>query len=240
MGKENLTGKNAVITGGARGIGYAIAERLLEEGVSVAICARRQESVETALGKLSGKGRVIGVAADVSSLTDVRRLVGETMRAFGGIDILVNNAGIRTYNPVDQLDPSDWDRMLAVNLSGPYYTTHEIVPIFKQRGGGDIVNVSSLSSLTAFAGGAGYNASKAGLNGLSDATLLDHRYDNIRVTEVMPGSTNTEFNGPGNGAEWKIDPFDIADAVVMALRIPRTTTISRIDIKPTQPPRKAQ
>ena len=239
MGKENLTGKNAVITGGARGIGYAIAERLLEEGVSVAICARRQESVDAALGKLAGKGRVIGIAADVSSLTDVRRLVGETTRAFGGIDILVNNAGIRTYNPVDRLDPADWDRMLAVNLSGPYYTTHEIVPILKQRGGGDIVNVSSLSSLTAFAGGAGYNASKAGLNGLSDATLLDHRYDNIRVTEVMPGSTNTEFNGPASGAAWKVDPFDIADAVVMALRIPRTTTISRIDIKPTQPARKA-
>jgi len=240
MGKENLTGKNAVITGGARGIGCAIAERLLEEGVSVSICARRQESVDAALAKLSAKGRVTGVTADVSNLADVRRLVDETMRAFGGIDILVNNAGIRNYNSVDRLEPADWDRMLAVNLSGPYYTTHEIVPILKQRGGGDIVNVSSLSSLTAFAGGAGYNASKAGLNGLSDATLLDLRYDNIRVTEVMPGSTNTEFNGPGSGAEWKVDPFDIADAVVMALQISRTTTISRIDIKPTQPARKAQ
>jgi 3-oxoacyl-[acyl-carrier protein] reductase len=138
-----------------------------------------------------------------------------------------------------------------VNLSAAFYCSHEVLPIFLEQGGGDIVNISSLSSTSAFAGGAGYNASKAGLNGLSDATMLDHRYDGVRVSEVMPGSTNTEFNssqtsGPqtsgkeASGAAWKVAPDDIACAVVMVLRMPRRCTVSRIDVKPTQPPRKAQ
>jgi NAD(P)-dependent dehydrogenase (short-subunit alcohol dehydrogenase family) len=201
--------------------------------------------VDAAVARLSAKheGQVLGVVADVSNLDDVRRFIGEVLRTFGGIDILVNNAGIRTYKAVMDLDPADWDRMLAVNLSGAYYCSHEVLPILKQRGGGDIVNVSSLSSTSAFAGGAGYNASKAGLNGLSEATMLDHRYDGVRVTEVMPGSTDTDFNGPAQGkdaatADWKVSPEDIAEAVVMLLGMPRRTTVSRIDVKPTRPPRK--
>ena len=187
---------------------------------------------------LSTGGQVLGVAADVSKLEDVRRFIDATIRTFNGIDILINNAAIRTYNSVADLQPADWDRMLAVNLSGAYYCSHEVVPIMRQRGGGDIVNISSLSSNSAFAGGAGYNASKAGLNGLSDATMLDHRYDGVRVAEVMPGSADTEFNGPAGRAEWKVAPEDIAEAVVMLLRMPRRTTVSRVDVKPSQPPRK--
>jgi len=239
MSQERLTGKIAVITGGARGIGYAVAKRLLEEGVSVAFCALRQESVDRAIAELSPEHRVLGVAADVSNLNDVRRFIGAVVHKFGGIDILVNNAAIRTYKAVMDLDPADWDRMLAVNLSGAYYCTHEVLPILKERGGGDIVNISSLSSTSAFAGGAGYNASKAGLNGLSDATMLDHRYDGVRVTEVMPGSTDTDFNGPSGRADWKVAPEDIADAVSMVLRMPRRSTVSRVDVKPTRPPHRS-
>ncbi len=243
MAQETLTGKIAVITGGARGIGYAIAERLLEEGVSVAFCAMRQESVDAAVTSLSQiaaspNERVLGAVADVSKLVDVQRFTALVLQKFGGIHILINNAAIRTYKPVMDLDPADWDRMLAVNLSGAYYCSHEILPILKQHGAGDIVNIGSLSSTSAFAGGAGYNASKAGLNGLSDATMLDHRYDGVRVSEVMPGSTDTDFNGPAGRADWKVAPEDIADAVVMLLRMPRRTTVSRVDVKPTQPPRK--
>ncbi len=238
MRQGNLSGKIAVITGGARGIGYAIASRLLEEGVSVAICARSQEAVDSAVTDLSRKGRIIGVAADVSSLEEVRRFVAETVREFGGIDILINNAAVRTYQAVADLDPAEWDKMLAVNLSGPYYCSHEVLPVFRQRGGGDIVNISSLSSTSAFAGGAGYNASKAGLNGLSDATMLDHRYDGVRVSEVLPGSTATGFSGSTENSDWKIPPDDIAEAVILILKMPRGTTISRIDVKPSTPPRK--
>jgi NAD(P)-dependent dehydrogenase (short-subunit alcohol dehydrogenase family) len=242
MSNEKLSGKIAVITGGARGIGFAIASHLVEEGVSVAIAALRQESVDAAVTKLSPRGKAIGIACDVSNETDAPRIMAETARAFGGIDILINSAAIRTYRSVMDLAPADWDRMIAVNLSGPYYCAHAVLPYFAQRGGGDIVNVSSLSSATPFAGGAGYNASKAGLNALSEATMLDHRYDNVRVTQVLPGSTDTDFNGPPNGPrpDWKVAPQDIADAVVMLLRMPRRTTVSRIDVKPTRPPRKVQ
>jgi NAD(P)-dependent dehydrogenase (short-subunit alcohol dehydrogenase family) len=246
MAKETLFGKITVITGGARGIGYAVAERLLEEGAKVAFCALRQQSVDDAVGRLRGKGEVLGVAADVSKYDEVKRFIAAVLREFGRIDILVNNAGMRTYKSVMELQPEEWDRMLAVNLSAAFYCSHEILTIFRQQGGGDIVNISSLSSNSAFAGGAGYNASKAGLNGLSDATMLDHRYDGVRVSQVMPGSTDTEFNGPktsgeqGGGADWKVAPADIAEAVVMLLQMPRRSTVSRIDVKPTRPPRKHQ
>jgi 3-oxoacyl-[acyl-carrier protein] reductase len=239
MAKETLSGKITVITGGARGIGYAVAERLLEEGAKVAFCALRQESVDTAMERLKGKGDVLGVAADVSKYEEVKRFIAEVVREFGGVDILVNNAGIRTYRSVAELEPAEWDRMLGVNLSAAFYCSHEVLPIFRRQGYGDIVNISSLSSMSAFAGGAGYNASKAGLNGLSDATMLDHRYDNVRVCQVMPGSTDTEFNAKEAG-DWKVSPDDIACAVAMLLRMPRRCTVSRIDVKPTQPPRKAQ
>lgn len=241
MAKETLFGKITVITGGARGIGYAVAERLLEEGAKVAFCALRQQSVDDALERLRGKGEVLGVAADVSKSDEVKRFIAAVVREFGRIDILVNNAGIRTYKSVMELQPAEWDRMLAVNLSAAFYCSHEVLPIFRQYGGGDIVNISSLSSTSAFAGGAGYNASKAGLNGLTDATMLDHRYDDVRVSQVMPGSTDTEFNGPktsgkeGGSVDWKVAPADIAEAVVMLLQMPRRCTVSRIDVKPTQP-----
>ena len=238
MSKETLTGKITVVTGGARGIGYAIAECLLREGATVAFCATGKESIDAALASLSQLGPVMGVTADVSRLEDVRRFVGVVVAAYGGIDILVNNAAIRTYQPVIDLKPEDWDRMLAVNLSGAYYCIHEVLPILKSRGGGDIVNISSLSSTSPFAGGAGYTASKSGLNALAESTFLDYRHDGIRVSEVLPGSTDTDFNGPGGRADWKVSPNDVADAVLMLLQMPRRTTVSRIDLKPSVPPRR--
>lgn len=243
MAQEKLTGKIAVITGGARGIGYAVAERLLEEDAKVVFCAIHQASVDAAMERLSAKGKVIGFAADVSNPDDVRRLFAAARMKFGGVDILVNNAGIRTYKPVADLDPAEWDRMLRVNLSGPFYCSHEALQIFRQQGHGDIVHISSLSSTSAFAGGAGYNASKAGLHGLADATMLDHRYDGVRISEVLPGSTDTDFDsGAGHArvaADWKVAPADIAEAVVFLLRMPRRVTVSRIDVKPSLPPRKS-
>jgi NAD(P)-dependent dehydrogenase (short-subunit alcohol dehydrogenase family) len=234
-----LQGKSAIVTGGTRGIGRAIVERLLEEGVRVAFCGTKQETVEAAVTELSQRGEVLGVVADVSKLDQVRRLVSTADTRFAGLDILINNAGAGVFRPVADLSPEDFDRMIALNLSGVYYSCHEVLPIYKQRGGGDIINIGSLAGKNPFAGGAGYNASKFGLVGFSEAMMLDHRTHGVRVSTVMPGSVATDFGGVSSADDsWKIAPEDIADVVVMLLRMPRRTTISRVEIRPSRPPVK--
>lgn len=238
--RHDLNGKSAIVTGGTRGIGRSIVENLLDEGVRVVLCGTRQETVEHAVGELAERGDVHGVVADVSKLQDVRSLVAQANERFGGVDILINNAGAGTFRPVADLTPDEFDRMIALNLSGVYYCCHEVLPLYKQRGGGDIINISSLAGKNPFAGGAGYNASKFALNGFSEAMMLDHRADGVRVSYIMPGSVATEFGGlaADAGADWKIAPEDIADVVVMLLRMPRRTTVSRVEIRPSRPPGK--
>jgi NAD(P)-dependent dehydrogenase (short-subunit alcohol dehydrogenase family) len=238
--RAGLAGKAALVTGGTRGIGRAIALSLLEEGLRVAICGTRRETVDTAVAELSAYGEILGVVADVSKIDAVRHMVAQVNQRFEGVDILVNNAGAGFFAPVADLTPEDFDRMISLNLSGVYYCCHEILPIYRQRGGGDIINISSLAGRNPFAGGAGYNASKFGLNGFSEAMMLDHRSDGVRVSYVMPGSVATEFGGvpAGKGADWKIAPEDIAEVVMTLLRMPRRTTVSRVEIRPSRPPVK--
>jgi 3-oxoacyl-[acyl-carrier protein] reductase len=242
---SSIANRTAIVTGGTRGIGRAIAMRLLGEGARVAICGTRQESVDEALRFLSVKGEVFGIVADVSQLEDVRSLIAAVTQRFGTIHILINNAGAGIFRSVADLTPEEWHRMIGLNLTGVYYCCHEILPIFRQSGSGDVINISSLAGKNAFAGGAGYNASKFGLNGFSEAMMLDHRNQGIRVSTVMPGSVDTEFGGqqPDRSSDtgrnaWKIAPDDIADIVVGVLRMPRRTTISRIEVRPSRPPGK--
>jgi 3-oxoacyl-[acyl-carrier protein] reductase len=235
-----MAGKVAMVTGGTRGIGRAIAERLLEEGLNVAICGSRQKSVDDAMAALAGKGQLFGAVADVSKYEAVQQFVGAVQQKFGRIDILINNAGVGKFASVADLAPADWERMIALNLSGVYYCCHEVLPIFRTGGGGDVINISSLAGKNPFAGGAGYNASKFGLNGFSEAMMLDHRNLGVRVSYIMPGSVETEFGGgaAGQTPTWKIAPEDIADVVVMLLKMPRRTTVSRVEIRPSRPPSK--
>jgi 3-oxoacyl-[acyl-carrier protein] reductase len=231
----------AVVTGGSRGIGRAIAERLLEEGASVAICGLRQKSVDDAVSALSARGNVFGMAADISRLDQVREFVAAAVQRFGAIHILVNNAGAGVFRSVAELSPEEWNQMIGLNLTGAYHCCHEILPIMRQAGRGDVINMSSLAGKNAFAGGAGYNASKFGLNGFSEAMMLDYRNDGIRVTTIMPGSVDTAFGGSATGDEknaWKIAPHDIAETVVNVLAMPRRTTISEIHLRPSKPPVK--
>jgi NAD(P)-dependent dehydrogenase (short-subunit alcohol dehydrogenase family) len=244
-GSNGLKGKAAMVTGGTRGIGRAIVERLLEEGVRVAFCGTKKETVDAAAAEFSSTdGEAFGVVADVSKFDQVRRLVAAAKERFGGLDILINNAGAGVFRPVADLTPEDFDRMIALNLSGVYYCCHEVLPIYKQRGGGDIINIGSLAGKNPFAGGAGYNASKFGLVGFSEAMMLDHRAEGVRVSSIMPGSVATDFGGSASKGEqskdeaWKIAPEDIADVVVSLLRMPRRTTVSRVEIRPSQPPAK--
>jgi len=252
--------KIAIVTGATRGIGRAIAERLLNDGMRVAICGRLQNSVDEALRELSSQGDVFGFAADVTQLDQVRNFVAATERHFGGVDTLVNNAGSGTFRSVADLSPEEWNQTIALNLSGVYYCCHEVLPILRKQGNGDVINISSLAGKNAFAGGAAYNASKFGLNGFSEAMMLDHRNEGIRVSYIMPGSVDTEFgSGGGSGRSgpqesdserlksdserlknaWKIAPSDVADVVALILAMPRRTTVSRVEIRPSMPPGKS-
>lgn len=239
MTEKNIENKVAVVTGGTRGIGRAIAERLSREGARVAICGRLQKSVDEALASLSSMGEAFGMTADVSKREEVREFISNVERKFGAIHILINNAGAGAFRSVAELTPEEWDRMIGLNLSGVFYCCHEVLPVFRRNQGGDVINISSLAGKNAFAGGAAYNASKFGLNGFSEAMMLDHRQEGVRVSYIMPGSVDTGFGGGSSGSDWKIAPEDIAEVVVSLLRMPRRTTISRVEIRPSRPPAKA-
>jgi NAD(P)-dependent dehydrogenase (short-subunit alcohol dehydrogenase family) len=236
MPEKSIEDKVAIVTGGTRGIGRAIAERLLREGARVAVCGSQQDSVDDALPLLSSIGPAFGMAADVSKPDQVREFIAEVKRKFGAVHILINNAGAGMFRSVADLATEEWERMIGLNLSGVYYCCHEILPIFRTNPGGDVINIGSLAGKNAFAGGAGYNASKYGLIGFSEAMMLDHRQEGVRVSTIMPGSVDTGFGGHVPGAEWKIAPEDIAEVVVGLLRMPRRTTISRVEIRPSKPP----
>jgi 3-oxoacyl-[acyl-carrier protein] reductase len=236
---ESLTGKIAMVTGGTRGIGFAIAERLLREGATVAICGRSAQSAERAASALKPLGRVFGHPADVSDASQVRRFFEAVDAEFGGLDILVNNAGAGAFRKVGDMTPEDWHRNIDLNLNGAFYCSHEALARFTRRGGGFIVNISSLAGKNAFSGGAAYNASKAGLNLFTEAMMLDHRHDNVRFSAIMPGSVDTEFGGdPGlrsGDTSWMIAPEDVAETVAMVLRMPSRTMVSRVEMRPSRP-----
>lgn len=235
-----LENKTAVVTGGTRGIGYAIAASLVDAGAAVAVCGRTEQTTAEAVRELRSrtKREVVGAVADVAEPDQVRAFFQMVDRELGSLDILVNNAGIGKFGSVASLTIEDWRKTLETNLSGVFYCCHEALPRFQQRGGGYVINISSLAGRNAFAGGAAYNASKFGLNGFSEAMMLDHRNDNVRVSYIMPGSVATEFgSGAGSSAAWKIAPQDIADIVVMLLRMPARTLISRVEVRPSKPPK---
>jgi len=240
---EDLQGKVAIVTGGTRGIGFSIAQRLLAEGAKVFICGRDAGHLKAALEKLGKQSgdNLDGVAADVRRYEDCRKVVHGAAKRFGGIDILVNNAGLGYFKPVDQLTPEEWDDTIETNLSGVFYCCREAIPLMRQRGGGYIFNISSLAGVNPFAGGSAYNASKFGLNGFSEAMMQDVRHDGIRVSYIMPGSVDTDFGAaPGSkpSASWKLTGEDIAKAVVDLYRFPKSSLASRIEMRPSQPPKK--
>lgn len=234
-----LTNKIAVVTGATKGIGTAIAETLAREGASVAICGRSQAEVDATGEKLTAVtgSKVVGLAVDVRKQDDVSKFFEFIDRTFSGLDILVNNAGIGIFSSVADLTFENWRDTLDTNLSGVFYCCKEALPRLRKRGGGSIINISSLAGKNPFTGGAAYNASKFGLNGFSEAMMLDHRKDKIRVTYVMPGSVDTDFSPRSERASWKIAPQDVADVVLSVIRMPERTTVSRVEMRPSIPPK---
>ncbi|HTV56869.1 MAG TPA: SDR family oxidoreductase [Terriglobia bacterium] len=241
---QTLEGKIAVITGGTRGIGFSIAEALIREGAMVSVCGRDEAHLKDSLESLRRTGSVShvhGMVADVRRYEDCARLIHETAKVYGGLDILVNNAGVGILKPVDQITPEEWDTIIQTNLSAAFYCCREAIPLMRNRGGGYIFNISSLAGVNAFPSGSAYNASKFGLNGFSEAIMQEVRYDGIRVSYIMPGSVATDFGGsPGARPResWKLTGKDVAKAVIDLYCFPSSALASRIEMRPSQPPRK--
>src|SRR3989442_757236 len=189
----NLKNKTAIVTGGTKGIGRGIAEALRREGVSVCIAARHQSEIDETIKELNqgDEGRAIGFVCDVRDYDQVRALVDYTVEELGGLDILVNNAGIGTFQKVEDTTPEDFRAVLETNVFGVFHCCHEAIPQMKRRGGGYIINISSLAGVNAHPQMAAYNASKFGLNGFSEALMQEVRHDNIKVS-LNPLSPNFE------------------------------------------------
>jgi NAD(P)-dependent dehydrogenase (short-subunit alcohol dehydrogenase family) len=237
-----LESKVAVVTGGTKGIGRAIAAALLKEGARVVVCSRRADEVERCVDELGKEsvGKIAGRACDVGRYDEVQKLIQLAVQKFEGIDILINNAAVGIFANITELSPEQWRQVLDTNLTGAYHCCHAAIPHMKKRGGGYIINISSLAGKNPFKGGSAYNASKFGLNGFSEAIMQDLRYDNIRVSYVMPGSVNTRFAGNEEAAAngWKLAPEDVAEVVVDLLHHQPRCLPSCVEMRPSKPPQK--
>jgi NAD(P)-dependent dehydrogenase (short-subunit alcohol dehydrogenase family) len=236
-----MENKVAVVTGGTKGIGRAIAEGLLKAGAAVFICARDKSELKRALEQLSALGRVDGEVCDVRNEAQVKMMLAECERVFGGADVLINNAGIGIIGKtVEEMSAEEFEQTLQTNLFGVFYCCHHAIPMIKRRGGGYIINVSSLAGQNAHPRMAAYNASKFGLNGFTEALMQEVRADNIKVTAICPGSVNTYFGGdqPSGDKAWQIQPEDIAEVVIDLLNFNERALPSKIEIRPANPPKK--
>ncbi len=238
----NFEGKVALVTGGSKGIGAAVARALAGTGANVVICSRNAEEVERVAKEIDSEatGTVTGIACDMRSFDQVQKLVAETVARHGRLDILINNAGVGGFSPIDQITPESWHQIIETNLNGAFYASHEVIPHMRERGEGWIINIGSLAGKNPMPGGTAYNASKFGLLGFSEAMMLDVRHYGIRVSCIMPGSVETDFSGvTGKGpAAWKLQGEDIAQMVLDLLSFHSRALPSRVEMRPSQPPKK--
>lgn len=228
----------ALVTGGTRGIGRAVALRLAALGASVAICGRDTQALAATDAELKKSGSpVYSQIADVSLSADVTALIDETQAALGPISILVNNAGIGLFGPAHEKSEADWDRVLNTNLKSAFLVSRAVAPAMVQRGAGDIINISSLAGRNAFAGGGIYCASKWGLQGLSACMADDLREHGIRVSIICPGSVATSFSTRSSKDPAKVlSPEDVAHAVEMIVTQSPQSFLSEIHLRPLRKP----
>jgi 3-oxoacyl-[acyl-carrier protein] reductase len=231
---HSLAAAVALVTGGSRGIGRAIALRLAELGASVAICGRDAGALQAVDAELKKRtARVFSLTADVTRSTDAGSLVEKTEQTLGPISILVNNAGMGLFGPTHEKSEADWDKALNTNLKSVFLVSRAVVPSMIRRGSGDIINISSLAGRNVFAGGGLYCASKWGLQGLSGCMAEELRDHGIRVSVVCPGSVATEFSGRGpKDPARALTPDDVAHAVAMIVTQGPQSFLSEVHLRP--------
>lgn len=237
----HVEGKVAIVTGGSRGIGLAIAGALVDRGARVVVTGTTEGPLGVAMRELEAKraASALAIRADVRRYEEVERVMDAAVATFGGIDILVNNAGIGIWRPVSDMSVEEWQRIIDTNLSGTFYCSRAVLPHLRARGAGWIINISSLASENPLADGAAYCASKAGLNAFSESLMQEVRHQGIRVAYVMPGSVRTDFGGNARGNDdWKLAPDDVAQVVVDLLEHPAHSLPSRVELRPAKPPKK--
>jgi 3-oxoacyl-[acyl-carrier protein] reductase len=238
--KKDLRGQVALVTGGSRGIGFGIAQSLVAQGISVAITGRDEASLADAKRRLAAAGRVDTYNVDARDHAATASTVAAIVSAFGGLDIVVNNAGVGRFVNIADMTPQQWAEVIDTNLTGVFNVCRAAVPELRRRGGGYIINISSLAGKNAFVGAGAYCASKAGLNAFGEVLMQEVRHDGIKVTTIAPGSVATGFSGgdEAKGADWKVAASDIGDIVVDLLRMDTRSLSSYIELRPSKPPKK--
>lgn len=233
----SLEGKLAIVTGGGSGIGYAIAEKLVENKADVVICGRNSDKIVRAAMVISDKynANCLGIPCDVTNREELSQMMQMATEVGDiNVDILVNNAGIAKFASIDEMEEETWDEIIETNLTGPFNVVKAAMPYLVE--GSFIFNIGSIAAINPFATGCAYNASKAGLNAFSEAIMLDLRSKGIRVSSILPGSVNSDFNNPAGreNQEWKMDPADIAQVVFDFISYPGKVLPNRIEIRPTK------
>jgi NAD(P)-dependent dehydrogenase (short-subunit alcohol dehydrogenase family) len=235
-----IKNKVAYITGGTKGIGFGVAKALLDKGLRVAVSGRNGETATTAAQRLTNDpGRVLGIASDVRQLSDEQHAVSQILNKWGQLDILIANAGVGYFGPIDDMTSEQWSGVIDTNLTGVFHSVKAALEPLKASKG-YIITMASLAGTNFFPNGSAYNASKFGLVGFTQAIMLDLRYHGIKVTTIMPGSVSSHFNDrtPSDADAWKIQPEDLGEMIIDLLKMHPRTLPSKVEVRPTQPPRK--
>lgn len=227
--------KVVYITGGTKGIGEAVAKNLLDNGYRVVISGRKKEDAERVARKLGADNEIIGIQSDVRNFEDEQRAVKNAIAQFGRIDVVIANAGLGKFAPVDQLSLEDWNTMIDTNLTGVFHSLKASVAELKKTKG-YFISIASLAGINFFAQGSGYNASKFGVVGFTQAAMLDLRNYDVKVTTILPGSVSTNFNDhtPSEEDAWKIQPEDLGELILDILKMNPRVLPSKIEIRPTK------
>ncbi|SFU60575.1 NADP-dependent 3-hydroxy acid dehydrogenase YdfG [Pustulibacterium marinum] len=235
----SLENKVVYITGGTKGIGYGVAKKLLDAGMRIAISGRNLETAEKAAKELGDSSKVLGLSSDVSKLADEEAAIAKIIEKFGQLDVVLANAGVGNFAPIDEMTEEAWHQMINTNLNGVFHTLKASVEALK-KSKGYYITLASLAGTNFFANGAGYNASKFGVVGFSQAAMLDLRKYDIKVSTIMPGSVTSHFNDhePSEADAWKIQPEDIGQIVEDLLKMHPRTLPSKIEVRPTRPDKK--